>query len=153
MDFTPKSEKELSEMNLWPVGTYTFQVIEEGKFYQNIFRTEDTTSKAGNPMMRLVLRVYNDEGKFITVMDHLLESAARKLKYAALACGLEEEYNRGRLLASDFIGKSGYLELKISKGQPDNNGGMYSDKNEVNTYVPEKGTVNIPVLPDDEIPF
>lgn len=155
MQFTPKTDKELQEMNLWPNGIYSFEVIEKVTLGSNTFHTEDKTSKSGNEMIQLVLQVYNESGKFITVIDYLLESMAYKLKHSAQACGLEDDYNKGQLHASSYIGRTGFLELSIQKDKS----GNYPDKNAVRDYVKPEDSAHLqPVKSaseelNDEVPF
>ena len=150
MRYTPKTEKQIAEEKLLPKGQYPFQI--SGAI--------DKTSKSGNEMIELTIRVYKPDGAFMLVNDYLLESMAYKVRHAAVACGLEKEYDTGELPASLFIGKEGVLELTI---QSDKNG-VYADKNAVKDYVvPKDGDVKtqapkskIPPTDDgleDEIPF
>lgn len=121
MKFQPKTEKEIAEANLWPEGEYGFEVTE----------ANDTASKKGNDMIKLKLRVYNAEGAFKFIDDYLLESMAFKLRHCASTCGLLDVYEGGSLLASDFVGKNGFVKLKITKDET----GKYADKNDVKDYV------------------
>ena len=161
MKFQPKTEEEIAEDNLWPAGDYGFEVLDEVIFGDKTIETKDTTSKSGNEMIQLVLKVYNHEGHFTTIIDYLLESMAKKLRDASIACGLLEQYEMGVLSANDFKGKSGYVTLKKGKAQ---NG--YPAKNEIQGYVtpdPEdagtgvyaakvNGAKTAPIH-DDSIPF
>lgn len=122
MKFTPKSEKEIQDENLFPAGVYPFEVV----------KAEDETSKSGNEMIHLKLRVFSG-ARTQFVDDYLLESMAYKLRHAAVTLGLESEYESGRIAASDFEGKEGYLKLIIKKDKK----GEYPDKNAVGDYVEE----------------
>jgi hypothetical protein len=164
MRFTPKSEKEIHEMGLWPAGEYGFEILDQTMFGGNAYFTDDKVSKSGNDMIQLIVKVYNQDGQFRIVIDYLLESLAFKLRHAAVACGLLDKYESGELKAADFVGKSGNLKLKVGKEQ---NG--YPAKNEVADYIvhgigdPQApaGFVPPPKAPtaadgrplDDEIPF
>lgn len=121
MKFTPKTEKEIAEENLWQPGEYSFEVLEAA----------DKTSKSGNEMIELKLKVYADDGGYIFLNDYLLESMAYKLRHAADACGILEQYNAGSLVAADFAGKAGRVKLVIQKSKDP----QYSDKNAVKDYV------------------
>jgi len=131
MKVTPRTDKELKEMNIWQPGSYYFKIIEEIAIGQNLYRTQEAVSKNGNEMIRLVLQVFNDEGHFITILDHLLD-----------------KYESGELNAEDFIGKTGKLSLGIDKDKS----GQYPDRNGVKDYIvlttqTEEGSL------EDEIPF
>lgn len=152
MQFVPKTDKELSEMNLWPAGEYGFEILEYANFGQNSYVTKDTKSSAGNEMILLVVKVVNNEGNSIIIIDYLLEKMAFKLKHAAYSCGLGDKYESGKLFATDFIGKSGNLKLKIDKDKDR----KYPDKNGVADYVPLEDNKQYQESkrdPEDEIPF
>lgn len=63
MRVTPKSEKEIQEANLLPKGVYPFTVA----------GAEETTSKKGNEMLVLNLKVYRGDG-FTFVKDFLMDT-------------------------------------------------------------------------------
>ena len=147
MNFTPKTEKEIEEANLLPPGTYDFEVVDAA----------DKTSKAGNEMIELNLRVFDADGGHRFVRDYLLESIPHKLRHVAYACGLGESYEAGSLAAHDFLDRAGRVKLVIKKDKT----GQYSDQNSVKDYVlPEDATHPYQRPPatqaaeiDDEIPF
>lgn len=119
MRTTPKSEKELAEAGLWPAGTYDFEVL----------TAEDTTSRKGADMIKLKVKIYNDEGQSQTVFDYLLDAMAHKLRHAAEAFGLLDEYEAGGFDAIDCEGKTGKVKIKIEKSEG------YPDKNAIADYI------------------
>lgn len=122
MKFQPKTEKQIAEESLLPVGTYSFQVVE----------AKEAVSKGGNDMIVLKNQIYRDDGSpSLMVDDYLVSSIAYKLRHAADACGLIAEYESGELQALDFEGKSGQLKLRIQKDKE----GKYPDKNVVGDYI------------------
>lgn len=157
MHYTPKSEKEVSETGLWPAGKYGFEIA----------KATDSVSKVkpdgtgGNEMIELTVKLFNDDGQSKSVFDYLmpLESVAYKLRHASAACGLLEKYETGLLMAEDFVGKTGFLKLKIQKDKT----GQYPDKNVIADYVAEEAaisdvippaTVHTPApVPNDDIPW
>ena len=141
MKFNPKTEKEINDAGLWPNGVYAFKVMD----------AEERVSKAGNDMIVLKLKVYNNDGGCIHVDDYLLESMAFKLRHAAEACGLLPEYEAGDLSASNFDWAEGRLRLKIQR-QKD---GTYQDKNVVADYVvgPKANATSDQAVLDDKVPF
>lgn len=147
MRYTPKSEKEIAEERLLPEGEYPYQI--SGAI--------EKTSKSGNDMIELTVRVFKPDGSFVLVTDYLLESLAYKLRHAAVACGLEKIYDAGTLTADNFIGKEGMLKLGIQKDK----NGQYPDRNSVKDYiVPKDGEAKVVIPKDsltkileDEIPF
>lgn len=145
MKFEPKSEKEVSNANLLPLGTYDAEVG----------TAEDKVSAAGNEMIKLDLSVYDATGKTHFVYDYLLEALAYKLRHAAEACGLLERYEAGNLEAEDFIGKTCKVKIKVQVDKD----GKYPDKNVIQDYViPAKKVQSISKdaieeMLDDEIVF
>lgn len=145
MKLIPMSDEQLAVMNLVSDGQYQFEVT----------NAEDTQSKAGNDMIKLVLNVWDAEGKQHTIYDYLLESMPKKLKHFARHLGLIAKYESGELLAEDCIGKCGTLDLVIQEDKS----GKYPPRNSVVNYVEKKDFVNhgSPVtegdLFDDDIPF
>lgn len=156
MHITPKSEKEIAEMGLWPVDSIcSFKVIETVKFGDRNIQTADTVSKKGNDMITLVLELYNERGEVKVLVDYLLESTPGKLRNCMVSCGMLDLYNKGQFFASDFIGKTGECKVGIEKDPT----GQYADKNKVLVYLTEKS--NQTFVPsseksltlNDEIPF
>lgn len=131
MRFTPKSESEIAADNLWPAGEYGFEVLDQGSVFGKETHTVERQSQNGTDMIQLVLKVYNSDGRFQTFRDFLMESMPGKLRHACEACGLLSQYETGVLTAQQFIGKSGYLKLKIEKDKH----GQYPDKNAVHDYI------------------
>lgn len=137
MRYTPKTEKEIAEEKLLPEGEYPYQI--SGAL--------EKTSKSGNDMIELTVRVFKPDGSFVLVTDYLLESLAYKLRHAAVSCGLEKIYDAGTLKADDFIGKQGMLKLGIQKDK----NGQYPDRNSVKDYiVPKEGDAKV-VIPKDSL--
>jgi hypothetical protein len=120
--FTPKTEKELAEDGLWEPGIYDFEIL----------GAEEATSKAGNDMIKLRVKIFNQSGGSQIVFDYLMEAVAYKLRHAAEACGLLKQYEGGTLEAYDFEGKSGQAKVSIQKDKT----GQYPDKNGIADYLP-----------------
>lgn len=146
MKLTPLSDQELEAMNLIPKGDYQFEVVS----------AEDTTSKSGNDMIKLQLKVWDHEGRENTIYDYLLEAMPKKLKHFAKHLGLIAKYEAGELLADDCIGKCGTLHLVIQEDKS----GKYAPKNSVGDYIQKKEFVSSKSQPvteedlfNDEIPF
>jgi hypothetical protein len=151
MRFNPKSAEEVASGNLWPAGTYDFEVV----------GAEDAVSKAsGADMVKLTLWVFNETGGKITVFDYLVgtDKAQFKVRGFAAAVGLIEAYDAGELDPLDMEGRTGQCKLAIQK----DDSGRYGDKNTVAAYIgatpsdkpqvarPKKAKVE---TIDDEIPF
>ena len=155
MQFTPKSEKEIQEENLLPKGLYDAEV----------FSAEETTSKNGNAMMVVKMRVFKPSGGETRVTDYLLESIAYKLRHFAHAIGLGANYDAGELDADDCVRRSCQVEIGIDDKNKD-----YPAKNVIKDYIAPDGDAksvaksepkSIPKaahdpsldVEDDEIPF
>lgn len=123
MKFTPRTEAETKQesANLWEPGFYDFEIM----------TGTDKTSKSGNEMIELKVKIFNNEGEEKIVFDYLLESMAWKLRHASEACGLLAKYEKGELVGGDFEGCTGKLKLKIDRNKDQS----YPDKNAVTDYV------------------
>lgn len=135
MQFTPKTEKEIIEANLWPASEYGFTIA----------KAEDTVSKGGNPMIKLTMNIVNNEARSMIIFDYLLEAIEYKLRHCAEACGLLGKYETGHLNAIDFEGKEGTLKLVIQKG----NDQYPNDKNSVADYIVDSGIKLTPAQDDN----
>lgn len=148
MRFDPKTDEELSSGSVWPDGTYDFEVS----------NAEETTSKAGNDMVKLTIFIFNAAGARWTIFDYLVGSpkAVFKVKQFAEAVGLRDAYDRGELDAVDMIGKTGQCKVVTIKSDG------FADKNGIGSYLKARGSVSRPAAQrqkvaagdlDDEIPF
>lgn len=154
MRTTPKTEKEIAEANLWKPGVCDFEVLE----------AEDTISKtSGDDMIKLKVRIFNEDGDNQIVFDYLLDSMPGKLRHAAAAFGLLTKYENGGFEAFECVGKTGQCKVAVQKDK----NGQFPDKNGIADYivpdvkVPEpRKTAASTMAPaggrrdlDDEIPF
>ena|SRR3990167_6024105 len=121
LEFQPKTEEELKTFVLLPEGEYDFDVI----------GAEEQTSKSGNAMIKLTLKVYGYNGEITTVYDYLLASLEYKIKHFCDTAGLVAEYEAGTLSADMCSNRSGKCKLKIDKDK----NGVYEDKNAVKDYT------------------
>ncbi len=146
MKLTPKTDKEIAEEGLLPPGIYDAEVAE----------AEEATSRKGNDMIVAKLKVYHGD-KYRNVTDYLMEAMARKLRNAADVMGLLPDYEAGRLVADDMVGKPVRVKIGIEKDKNK----QYPDKNSVLDYVRGDGAaapVRAPARAaatdlSDEIPF
>lgn len=120
--YTEEQALEMRSQNnfLIPEGVQEFTVIAQGDLYKKLRNTEDTFSKKGDLMMRIILQ-FGD----VVFWDHLLFGGAMAYKTirAAKACGLEAEYNNGTLSAISFLGCSGKAVIKHKEEQYTNKDG------------------------------
>lgn len=119
MQFAPKSKEDRENAGTLPDGAYPFSVM----------KAERKISKAGNDMIKLMLRLYGPDSEGICT-DYLMEAMPYKLGAFCELTGLEERYNSGELDADDCQGREGFVSVKRIKDS-------YGVKNEVKDYVPE----------------
>lgn len=126
MRTTPKTEKEIAEAGLWKPGVCDFEVME----------AEDTFSKAsGADMIKLKVKIFNEEGESQICFDYLLDAMPAKLRHAAAAFGLLDAYESGGFEAIDCVGKVGKCKVAVQKDKS----GQFPDKNGIADYiVPER---------------
>lgn len=121
MRLTPKSEQQIQNENLLPLGEYDFEILD----------AEETTSKAGNDMIKMKVKIFTDDHGERTIFDYLMENVAYKLRHAAEACGLLESYESGVLDAEDFKRKVGRCKIGVQKDKS----GQYPDRNVIQDYL------------------
>lgn len=124
MKFTPTTEEQQERR--------TFEPFPAGEYDYTVDAAEDTTSKAGNEMIKLTLHVYNADGNKRVLFDYLLDSAAWKIKQFAASAGLLDRYDSGEIEAYEMVGKTGRLKLKIESSE------QYGDQNKVAFYLAAK---------------
>lgn len=141
MKFQPKSEKELAEANLWPVGEYAFEVLD----------AEEAADKNGNDMFKLRVKVFKNDGASQNIFDYVSASWMEfKLRHLAEACGVLDDYEKGEIEAYQLVGKTGKCKVNVSKDKT----GQYPDKNGIADYiVASAGSTKPAVDDDDQIPF
>lgn len=121
MNFEPQTEKAIDDELELADGVYDFEVIS----------AEDTTSKAGNEMIAVVLRVFAADGSTRQVRDWLLPAPALSKKKLVRFCrsvGIEDKYENGTLTGEDCQGMAGRVAIK----RKDN--GQYGMQPTVETY-------------------
>lgn len=126
MKFKPISKDEIQTMNLIKPGIYQFEV----------FAAENTQSRAGNDMIKLHLKVWDEKGSERVVFDYLLENIMHKLYNFSEITGMLDKYNAGHIMGEDCVGKTGFVELVIQKGrEKSDKSGHFDDSNSVKKYL------------------
>lgn len=129
MRFAPKTEQELASELVMPAGTYDFEVIE----------AEEKTSKAGNEMIVVTLKVFGNDGGFRMVTDYLMEKMGFKLRHFCCTTGLIQAYNAGSLTSGKCEGRSGKVILQIDPERKSEDGQKtFPPKNSVKDYLDEE---------------
>ena len=140
--FTPRTDAELEqeekkreEALLLPEGDYDFELIE----------AKERISSKGNPMIEARLKVFHgDSVRFVT--DYLMEAMAFKLRHFAESVGRLEEYNSGEFDATNLVGASGVVKIKIEPAK-----GQFSAKNSVKDYAVRGGSARVQSPVDSEV--
>ena len=129
MQFNSKSREELARESLTPPGEYDFEIIS----------AEETTSKKGNEMIKLKLRVFVENGE-IHVYDYLVAGMEYKLANFCDAIGRSDDYDDGEINADNLVGCAGKLKLVIEEAEKDKDTGevKWPAKNVVKTYIAGK---------------
>lgn len=128
MKFEPKTEAQVSSYQTYAPGVYDFEIV----------KATDETSKAGNDMIKVVLKIFGNDGTSSIISDYLLtnEEMAYKLRHCCSAIGIIKKYESGELEAGDFVTGVGKVKLKIDKGkEKDDKSGFYQDRNAVVDYI------------------
>jgi hypothetical protein len=132
-------------MKFNPSGKSARKLLGKGEYDFVVTAAEERISGSGNTMIVLTLKVTNADGETTCVKDYLLAKMRRKLRQAALACGLGDKFETGSLSDVDFIGRRGRLRLKVDEDEK----GEYPDKNVVDAYIAAGGAKLLPESIDD----
>jgi len=134
MKYSPSTEKELRSAMVMDPGIYSFEVIS----------AKDATSKKGNDMIELTLRVFPndpDSGPRI-IKDWLVAGSPLgelKINNFCHCVGIQDAYFAGEFSAFQCEGQAGSLRLTIQASE------QYGDQNSVKAYVVPKADQSEPV--------
>lgn len=166
MNFQPKTVKELQQES-----ERLLLLARKEPYPATVESAVDKTSKSGNEMIEIKLKVFADDGSHRIVTDYLMEAMAHKLFHFAEATGNMEKYEAGTLSSDDCEGKELFVKIGIDPAN-----GNYVAKNVVKDYSspqselrhsatheePKPAPKSVPkppkdadldVLADSEIPF
>jgi putative IMPACT (imprinted ancient) family translation regulator len=102
---------------LVPTGDYNFKIT----------KSEETNSKAGKPMLKLTLSVWDNNNHKATLYWYcLLDSGF--LRQISQACNVLEKYEQGKLEAHDFENKEGTCLVEIEENA------LYEKSNKIKTF-------------------
>lgn len=141
MQFTPMTDEEIKassdkkEFPIYPAGEYPFEIITAN---------EGPSKSSEYSRIAINMKIYQLDGSYTWVNDYLSASpkAAFKIRNAAEACGLLENYNAGELAAEDFIRKQGFVKIGVEPATDE-----YFAKNKVVAYVVKKEKVKFDAPP------
>lgn len=148
MQFTPKTEEQVSRL------------LAEGLYQYEVIKAVEKVSKNGNPMIELLLKIFDDEsGRTSLVTDYLMvhPDMEHKIRHFCYSNDLVSNYEKGRLDDVMCVGQVGKCRIRIRKDKE----GKYPDKNVIADYVMNEETaqhiynkaVHGQTMSDDEIPF
>jgi hypothetical protein len=123
MRFEPKSREQFQNERLIPKKTICDA---------EVIRAEEKTSKAGNPMIAILLKVYH-EANSVLINDWLVAGSQKLLNFCDLA-GIGDAYMRGEVTAELVNGRA--VTVKVGIEEQDD----YPPKNKVIDYVAPKAT-------------
>ena len=106
--------------------------MSNGEYECEIVGAEETVSKAGNDMLKLVICIYGNEGEQVRVYDYIVSpSTIYKLKSICRCCELEFD---GILDEQLLIGRRMRVLTKV---EPERtvDGKTYSERNSIVKYV------------------
>lgn len=142
-NYVPREELEKQKHLLTP-GKADFEVL----------KATEKTSKSGNDMIELHIKLWDCEGKQTNVFDYLLSDTkfAWKIQSFCDAIGRPEWYAPDFELTPDNLkGQSGKCKIDIEKNQE------YGDKVKIKNYLmpanPSSAKMESPEFVDDDIPF
>ena len=128
-----------------------YALLANGEYECEIVDAEETVSKAGNDMIKLVLCIYGNDGEEVRVYDYIVNpNTIYKLKSICRCCGIEFD---GILDEQLLIGRRMRVLTKI---EPERTveGKTYSERNSIVKYVSGLGKkptdIDPPVVPDDK---
>lgn len=112
---------------------------------------ETTTSKAGNPMVKITWKVEGKQHNGRLIWDHVVmnnEVSVKIFLQKIIALGFTEKQAKALTGFSKLHGKKAMAKVSVRKQEG------YSDSNEIKKLVPLKAkVVDIPEVEDSDIPF
>lgn len=104
--YAPKTDQQINNEKLVPVGKHKFEVM----------KCEDKTSKSGNAMTIVTLKVKNGN-KNVIFSDFIMEGDEEKVKDFAYSIGLSQQYEEGFFDNLQTIGKAGMADIIVQESK------------------------------------
>lgn len=144
-----------------------FSLLKEGEYDAVIISSQDRTSGGGNPMMDMMLQVFDDNGKRRDVRDFLVftKTMMWRVIHFAESAGVMDKYLSGELCSEIVVGKRVRVKIGMEDGRliPEDKlngkpmGSKYPNKNKVEDYIKpgEQATSKKETarFPDDDLLF
>lgn len=141
MNWTPKTEEEVTAEELCPVGRQGFTVM----------AASEEVSKKGNFMYKLKLNVHGSDGFDYHIYDYLSPNFSPvKFRHFFFAIGEGATYDAGTVHTEDLVGCEGFCEVGIEPAR-----GGYKAKAKINDYLLPDAKIERPKAdgPEDDVPF
>lgn len=120
MQFKPQSEAEIRDNKYLPNGIYPIAVK----------NAADKLPPGGTQSIELVVIAARGDGRMYSLYDSLSTGNMQKLREAAVAFGLAQQYASGELSAAHFAKRTAYARIILRAKKGD-----YPEKNVIATYV------------------
>ncbi len=150
-----------------------FQLLKNGEYDAIISTSEDKVSSSGNPMMAMVLTVFDEDGKTYDIRDFLVftKSMMWKVVHCTQSGGCYNGYQDGKFCSEMAIGKRVKVKVSVEEGKEiaidklngKPIGSKYPDKNKIDDYLKRdnsSASANVVPIPkfkedvlDDDVPF
>jgi hypothetical protein len=128
LHINPKTQEEAFMMNLLEKGNYEFSVK----------KAEIKNSKAGNPMIALILDVYSQDGSIHGIFDYLLMDNQKLYKFL-FSTGNGHMAKIGKIDVDKLKDAAGICKIYISEDKE----GQYPPKNAVSDYLVNSSNANV----------
>lgn len=145
-EFETYTDEQIGGMNLIPEGMYDFQVV----------KCEDKVSQSGNSMLKLQLKIWDNEGRERTVFDYLVSTAnwAWKVKHFFESIDAMNIYEQKKVDESSIRDRCGKLNLIINEQKKGDYAG--TKQNSVKDYLKSEHSLKTDTKNDpfnDDVPF
>src|SRR5882672_10207333 len=96
-----------------------FQLMKDGIYEGVVTSSLDTKSASGNPMMDILVTVYDDNGKAHEIRDFLVftKNMMWKVVHFSDSAGITEDYLKGTLWSKIAVDKRVVVEIKVEDGK------------------------------------
>jgi len=123
-------------------------LIADGEYDAKIESVEETTSKAGNHMLKLAVRVWANGHESILFDYVVVPSSLWKLKQISTALDKLAKFEAGKLEPQEISGASLRVFVKTRKDET----GKYNDQNVITKYLKDSAEPGSDVAKDSD-PF
>jgi hypothetical protein len=137
--FTPLTEEEIEMAGL----------LDEGKYDAVILAATNEISKAGNPMVKLIVRVYGPNYIEKEIWCYLSEKMPRLIKHLCDALGYEDKYRSGSLEPDLFVNQNVTVIVGIQKDK----NGEYPPRNVISDFLFKAEAKKNLAFEDKDVPF